>query len=206
MHHLKKDLHTCGSCGLVSSDIMPETAIYDRSYTIKYSRYEKTEIGQEIQKYRRNVVKMFVDSGPLLDFGCSVGSFLKVCDEGLDAHGFDINPYSGFTDVTTLLKKYNIVTMWDSLEHVRDPVELINCLGPKWLFICTPSTDDCGGGDLTEWRHYMPSEHCHYFNKNSLAKMLGVCGYKHIFTDYGESKLRRGGGDKNIITVAGEKA
>lgn len=202
MRHLKLDLHTCDNCGLISSDIRPDTSIYDRSYTIKYSRYEMTEIGEALQKYRNDIVMKYAMPGKLLDFGCGVGSFLKYLDLSFDAYGFDINPYSGFTDVTMLFGNYGTVTMWDSIEHVADPVALIRGLNPTWLFISTPSTDDCHV-DITEWRHYMPHEHCHYFNEQSLKKLLSVCHYRHVCTEYGESILRRGGGDKNIITIVG---
>lgn len=202
MRHLKADLHTCDECGLVSSDIKPDVSIYDRSYTIKYERYEKTDLGADIQRFRSNIVQMFAHSGNLLDFGCGVGSFLKALPDSFNASGFDINPYSGFTDVTALFRRYSAVTMWDAIEHVEDPVALLRGLNPSFIFVCTPSTDDAVG-DLTEWRHYMPSEHVHYFNERSLIKLIKVCKYQHLYTHYGESKLRQGGGDKNIITVVG---
>lgn len=203
MSHLMRDLHICESCGLVSSSIAPDVSIYDKSYAIKYKRYETTKTGEQIQSYRLGVVEKFVDSGDLLDFGCGVGSFVNVC-QGYRARGFDINPYSKFTDITALFGDIDIVTMWDSLEHVSNPVALLNGLKPSWVFISTPDTDGYPHHDLTRWKHYMPHEHVHYFNSGSLSRLLAVCGYKHIFTDHGESKFRVGGGDKNIITVGGK--
>ncbi len=206
---LPKDLHTCSVCGLISSDIDPDPSIYDRSYEIKYSRYENTPIGREIQNLRCEVVRRHLKLGPeynLLDFGCGVGSFVKFMDTDhyINVEGFDINPYVKFCDISVLFKRYNVVTFWDSLEHLRDPVKIIRGLNPEYLFICSPSTDDWDG-DITQWRHYMPQEHCHYFNKLSLTVLLEDCGYKVLEVTYDESKLRRGGGDKNIITIAAKK-
>lgn len=204
MRHKMNDLFICDQCGLVSSDIMPDPSIYDRSYTIKYERYEATEKGYLINKYRVDTVSRFTTDGPVLDFGCGVGSFVDLWNmkRGYSAVGFDLNPYGGFTDITVLFQKNKIVTMWDSVEHLPNPVKVIKGLKPNFIFICTPSTDDYTK-EFTTWRHYMPNEHCHYFNAKSLTALLNVCGYDQILEDYGESELRDSGGSKNIITVGG---
>jgi hypothetical protein len=49
----------------------------------------------------------------------------------------------------------------------------------------------------------MPEEHVHYFNEKSLRALLESAGYDVNFVDYGESEFRKGGGDKNIITIGG---
>jgi len=203
MTHLVQDLHTC-SCGLVSSDIKPDKSIYDKSYVLKYQRYEKTDIGKQIQRLRYETVHKHVEKGTLLDFGCGVGSFVNYCSiNGLNASGFDINPYGDYCEPTALMRKYDIVTFWDSLEHVEDPVKLIKSLDSKYIFICTPDTDGFDYRDITKWKHYMPEEHCHYYTLNSLCKLLDKCGYEVIDHNWNESKYRTGGGDKNIITIGG---
>jgi len=212
MEHLVGDLFKCNHCHLVSSDISPDPSMYDRSYEIKYSRYESTPTGRDIQNLRCEIVRRHLKLGPkyyLLDFGCGVGSFVKFMDTDhyINVEGFDINPHVKFCDISVLFKRYDIVTFWDSLEHLKNPIQIIKGLNPKYLFICSPSIDDWGRGakELNQWRHYMPQEHCHYFCKNSLTHLLSFCGYKILEVNYDESKLRRGGGDKNIITIAAKK-
>ena len=210
MRHLTKDLFICDACSLVSSDIRPDPSIYDRSYEIKYSRYERTETGRAIQELRSTLVRRHVDGGGLLDFGCGVGSFIKHLSNGnhFSPVGFDINPYTAFCDVATLLDKYRIVTFWDSIEHIENPVRLIKGLGAEWVFACTPSIDgwERPRRELTEWRHYMPSEHCHYFNEKSLRCLMTKAGYMVVETNYDESVYRHGGGPKNILSCAARKA
>ena len=205
MHHLTKDLFICDDCGLVSSNIFPDPSIYDRSYEIKYSRYESTKIGEKIQEFRYQIVKRHIKSGKVLDFGCGVGSFLKrFIEPEIQAVGFDINPYVEFCDIATLFDKYDAVTFWDSLEHLKDPASIIKGLNPEYVFVCTPSLDD-HKGEITDWRHYMPVEHCHYFHRYSLTAFLEHCGYELLGVNYGESRFRNGGGDKNILTMAAKR-
>jgi hypothetical protein len=234
MTHLIDDLHLCERCSLLSSDIWPDLSIYDRSYEIKYDRYERTSTGKKIQALRVECVLRHVFANAwtkpvrLLDFGCGVGSFLKALpyDEEMKSSGFDINPYTQYCDVSVLFGHYDVVTFWDSLEHLRDPKKIIHGLSPKYLFVCTPSTDDYseraiyrsrnkhaidnrhylyGYVDIRAWRHYMPVEHCHYFNEKSLCELIKLCGYEILEVNYSESGPRDGGGDKNILTVAAKR-
>ena len=221
MRHLTKDLFICDSCELVSSNIAPDPSIYDRSYEIKYDRYERTLSGVEIQRLRHDCVIKNIFSSPklrlnLLDFGCGVGSFLKtfLTDPNIFPVGFDINPYAMFCDVSVILDDYDILTFWDSIEHLRDPANIIKKINPDFVFVCTPSTDDFWPADykelppprdLTSWRHYMPVEHCHYFNQKSLTLFFKKIGYSVTEVNYDESAPRNGGGDKNILTIVAER-
>lgn len=211
MKHLTKDLFICSCCGLVSSSIAPDPSIYDRSYEMKYDRYERTPTGIEIQKLRHDfVIKNILGSVRhefnLLDFGCGVGSFLKTlfADPHINSAGFDINPYVMHCDVLVLFDDYDILTFWDCLEHLRSPAKIIKKVNPDFVFVCTPSTDDFDR-ELTQWRHYMPIEHCHYFNEKSLKLFFTNIGYEVSGVNYDESGPRSGGGDKNIVTVVAEK-
>ncbi len=219
MTHLKADLFTCESCGLVSSDILPDLSIYDKSYDIKYQRYTRTETSKLLQKIRfSTVVAWMRDSDfypKILDFGCGTGDFVKCLDNsginsfninpnGIIINGFDINPYGKYCDVTVFLNGFNVVTFWDSLEHVQNPKKLIEGLKADYLFISTPSLDDYRG-DLLEFHHYYPGEHVHYFSAKSLSRLVKLCGYEEIVRHYKESEIRTSGGDKNILTMGFER-
>ena len=201
MTHLKADLFICDDCGLVSSDILPDPSIYDKSYDIKYQRYARTAAGELLQNIRlATVLDGISEKGincKILDFGCGSGSFVR-CHE--DIKGFDINPYGSYCDVTSLLNGFEVVTFWDSLEHIQDPKKLIKGLKAEYVFISTPSIDDFIG-ELTEFHHYYPGEHVHYFSAESLNKLMESCGYEKVSLHYRESTIRTSGGDKNILTM-----
>jgi len=205
MEYDTADLWVCFTCGLVASDLHPDVTLYDRSYLRKYERYEATPVGENITLLRANVVSPYVINGnSILDFGCGSGAFIKECRfRGFPVKGFDINPHSEFCDISHLFNGHAITTFWDSLEHVSNPKAVLSGLGTKYVFICAPSTDDFKGMPLTEWHHYYPHEHMFYYNERSLTYLLAMCGYKVILVSYEESKFRKSGGDKNILTIGG---
>lgn len=209
MTHLKDDLFICDKCCLISSNTTPDLSLYDKSYLTKYKRYEKTGTGKQLQDFRYHLLRRRSLNGKqlrILDFGCGSGNFVNFCiDQGHIVSGFDINPYGDYSDIAVLFGTYDVVTFWDSLEHLPDPIKVIKGINAEWIFICTPSTDDYQGADMSFWHHYYPGEHIHYFNKESLLALLTHCGYENIGVDYTESAFRKSGGSRNIITVSAQK-
>ena len=207
MFFLKDDLYYCEHCNHVSSNIDPDPSIYDRSYTIKYSRYEHSELNEKIQNERFLSLPSVESRGRILDFGCGVGSFVNYANcHGSEAAGFDINPYSCYCNIEYLFKyKYSTLTLWDSIEHLRNPAFIINGINPKHLVVSTPCTDDSSHLDLTKWKHYMPNEHCHYFSQQSLLALFKLLGFVPYTINFNESKHRIGDGKKNIITIGGTR-
>lgn len=205
MVEFKEDLYVCNSCDLISSSLLPDETIYDVGYYKKYVGYEHSDLNHKIQCERSNLVFKYLKKGTLLDFGCGSGAFLKYCESKLDVKGFDINPNTGNLNFSNLFDDYEAVTFWDSLEHVKNPKKVLKALNPYYVFICTPSTDDIDLNNILNWRHYRPKEHIHYFSKDSLEKLLDSCGYGLLEFNYKESMIRRGGKDKNLITVVGRK-
>ena len=203
--HLIKDLYLCAVCGLVSSDVEPDNTLYDKSYCRKYERYTNSEIGTKIVRFRLKCIDdAYNPPTTLLDFGCGTGEF----HQAYGGEGFDINPFSNFCDVSVLLYHHIIVTFWDTLEHLADPIKIIKGLSPKIVFVSTPCYDDFINGkieNLINWHHYYPGEHVHYFNETSVIALLNRCGYDVFYKSFQESEYRTSGGRKNIITVGGRR-
>ena len=210
MAFMTSDLYCCNECMLISSSLKPDSTIYLQDYMSKYKHYENTDIGKNILKVRMDMVLGNVDKKDrkkILDFGCATGVFIDECRQYFDkCIGFDINPYSKrFNYIENLFDDFSVCTFWDSLEHIKNPKKVLVGLDPKYVFICTPSTDDIELENILSWRHYRPREHIHLFNEHSLTKFLDECGYKIKDVNYEESSVRRGGKDKNLITVCGVK-
>lgn len=209
MQHLAEDLHLCPVCSLISSDIKPDLSLYDKSYVTKYLRYEHSDINVPLQKYRLDAVARECRTRlPILDYGCGSGAFVRYAESrGVPAMGFDINPFSEFCNPAAILGEYAVLTMWDVIEHIKDPTPLLKGIKHDILGVSTPCVGSWPGdiADLTHWKHYYPGEHVHYFSEEALTSLFETSGYKVQSLTYGESEYRPGCGGKNIMTMVGVK-
>jgi SAM-dependent methyltransferase len=145
------------------------------------------------------IVSQLIKTGRILDVGCASGNFLQVCFErGWEIVG--IEPAEGFcakakamlgeggkiicaTLQQASLPKgsFDVVTLWDVLEHVSEPVEfLASCaslLRPSgFVFANVPDLDSAQARVLgSKWPLLLP-EHFNYFNKGSLKRCGELAG------------------------------
>ena len=179
------------------------TSIYDAAYHNKFLERSKTDLGKQIYKARWDLVMRHAPGHlRLLDYGCASGAFHMGSPNGYRTHGYDVNPHTGFSSGKDLgYMAFDIVTMWDSIEHVHDPVDVIKGLMPDWLFITTPNLESVKTG-IKEWKHYRPGEHLYYFDRHSLKEVLGSCNYEIVEENFIEGALRDPSDPEAIITVA----
>jgi hypothetical protein len=176
-----------------------EKDIYNPDYAAKYAKYQATELGQKIYAARWKTIESFCHGKlTLLDYGCALGAFHMSSRNGFKTFGYDINPACGFSEMP---KQYiNILTMWDSIEHLHEPFSMIKDLSPQWLFISTPNLESVKG-PITEWKHYRPYEHVHYFDRHSLTFHLNKIGYEVLRISFEEGELRDPSNPEAIISV-----
>lgn len=211
MFHTISDLWKCENCGLISSDLEPKVTLYDKDYFNKYVEYSETPVGHGINIVRQRSVANLVREDnlllgkKLLDFGCGSGSFVGHMRRSTMAmvKGYDIIPGSPYNDPSLLKRSWDIVTFWDSIEHTGNPKGVIRFFKPQYLVISVPSIDGNIHEVLTDWKHYRPYEHIHYYNERSLKALFRACGYKVELINYDESDYRKGDNNKNILTIGG---
>lgn len=179
------------------------TAIYDANYHKKFLERANTEIGRKIYASRWALVERHVHGNKtLLDFGCASGAFHLSTRNGYRAFGFDVNPHCGFTSLPE--EKIDILTMWDSFEHLPDPCGIIQKFFPDWVFLSTPNLESVRG-DIREWKHYRPREHVMYFDRHSLSVIFEHLGYVIAEVNFEEGALRDPKCPEAIITVAAKR-
>jgi len=184
----------CAGCGLgVTQPIPQDLAPYYRDYY--GARHGFTAIFRAKQRLSLVHSKAQNKSGQsLLDVGCGEGTFLLTArDQGWKVSGTEINPAparkSGLDVETDLAafhgnRQFDAITMWHSLEHMRDPQELLRSihgiLKPDgWLFVAVP---DAGGWQARtfgrDWLHLDVPRHLYHFNRRSLRLLHESCGFQ----------------------------
>lgn len=181
----------------------PKTRGY-ASYTAEEDLYLKTF------RRRLGLVKRHVREGPLrvLDVGCAAGYFLRVMrDEGHDVRGVELsaeiashaiehlgaeNVHVGFLGDLGLDRKgfetgsFDLVTLWDVVEHVPDPQELLRqvraLLKPTGALILETQNVDSLFANLLgkRWQHYKHEEHLYHFNPATIRRLLSEVGFQIV--------------------------
>jgi 2-polyprenyl-3-methyl-5-hydroxy-6-metoxy-1,4-benzoquinol methylase len=157
-----------------------------------------------------DVINQYVSApGRLLDVGCAMGLFLEQAKKvGWQVAGVEISEYSAayarehlnidvfVGDMQQLVEdgvisphSFDVVTVWDTLEHLQDPsgflATLHRVLRPDGLlFLSTVNIDGVvakrDGGD---WHFFAPPGHLFYFSENTLKGFLKKAGFEIILDD-----------------------
>lgn len=153
----------------------------------------------------------------LLDVGCGKGFFVKAATEAnICAEGIDISA-SGVAYAVNVLgviatagrledyahrewnQKFDIVTFWATIEHLPDPLVMLqaifDCLKPGGILLC----DTCLGNSF--WEKFLPGhsqwfdapQHLFVFSEAGLLQLLKKAGFSiiRIDTNFERSRLRR---------------
>lgn len=187
------NLSNCLECTHIFQTDQTVGVVYDAEYAHKYDNYKH----QEMSDLRLAVLKIsnLVPGSKVLDVGYGNGSFVKTCTRaeydawGTDVHGEDF----GIKEVTLAEvspSQFDCVTFFDSLEHFDD-LSLVEHMKPKFVIVSIPNRHEHLMLNPSEWRHYRPGEHLHYFSHHSLSVfMYRWAGYELLYAGYDEDTLR----------------
>jgi 2-polyprenyl-3-methyl-5-hydroxy-6-metoxy-1,4-benzoquinol methylase len=212
-----RSLVQCQHCGLVYVSPRPDAhelyALYGESYfhnddsgTVGYTNYIRDEanIRKTFQR-RLKRVERFAQPGRLLDVGCAAGFFLSEAQaRGWEPHGLDVSSFAAhytrdrfgipaqqgsLLDLDYPDASFDLVTMWDVIEHVPDPAahvdRIARLLPPGGHFaLATPDVASLPA-KLTgkRWVGYkLQEEHVYYFSAATLTAMLDKAGFDVVDT------------------------
>jgi SAM-dependent methyltransferase len=187
----------CGACGLGFRRFRPRpdqlAQLYreadDAMYEAEVENRRRTAL-----RHRRLVEKFAASPGSVLDGGCASGAFLRIMRDagwkiaGVEpsasqfrravcALGEDAMIQQCTLEVARLGAEFDVVTLWDVLEHVTEPREFLQCAASHLkagglLVMNVPRIDSIMARLLgRRWPLLLP-EHLNYFTLTSLK----ICG------------------------------
>jgi 2-polyprenyl-3-methyl-5-hydroxy-6-metoxy-1,4-benzoquinol methylase len=137
----------------------------------------------------------------LVDIGSGNGFFLKYLSEKypkIKAEGVDLSKQCvenclerglnvKIGDVFSLIleKKYDFITLFHVIEHVKNPIEWIKRINQQlitggYFIIETPVYGIIAESFAENWRYFMPIEHLILFSKSALLDLLKNEGFEII--------------------------
>jgi len=152
---------------------------------------------------RCRLVSTYQSHGRLLDVGCGTGQFLDAMRKrpGWSVVGIDISPVAirvareelkldvhlgTLESVSFPEASFDVVTMWDVLEHLHDPVRALVVIGrilkPNGvLIIRTPSLDSWDAALFgRSWAGLDPPRHLVVFSRSTLVQVLQQASFEVI--------------------------
>ncbi|MFP5275322.1 class I SAM-dependent methyltransferase [Coleofasciculus sp.] len=145
--------------------------------------------------------KLTGGTGKLLEIGCATGLFLQAATE----FGFEVWGCEPCFEAATLAKEkfgkrinvnmfrstdyevktFQVVALWDVIEHVDKPTKLIqdsyNLLAPGgWIALSTPNFDSLSRRLLGSRWHFFERWHLVFFDPKTISDLLCQVGFVNI--------------------------
>lgn len=151
-----------------------ENLTYDLEYYESMLR-RHSATAEEICKIRWDFIGG-INPKTVLDYGSGVGWFRAWRPEGVQVYTYDIAQYP---QTGIELTTYDCVCFWDVLEHILNFKEIEPALRlTRYVALSIPIKPQHRG--YTGWKHFRPTEHVHYFTKETLDAMFRQFGFKGI--------------------------
>ena len=206
------DIYGCKECGHRYSSKIPnnvEDVYSDKDYLPEMIEAVDKESDYRIERFgneRYELIKKFAKGNKLLDIGCGVGHYLQVAiKNNFEAYGQELGKdlakwtrdHLGITVYDEPIDKiktdiqFNVITIFDVIEHVIDPIQFISdakrlLAKDGIMLILTPNFDSVAITMMKEkWQVICPPTHLQYFTHNSVKKLAERVGMDlvHIQTN-----------------------
>jgi len=215
----------CTNCGLVYTSPRLTKREVSKLYTTfntKVSPKEVYSFERDSKKRIAGIIKL-KKSGKILEVGCSFGYFLNAAQKmGFDVYGIELskkaasigrkryrlkNVYSMELEKFNPNIKFDVITMYHTLEHLPDPKKSILHIrkllkNDGLLVIEVPDVGSFKAKLLKEkWVAYDFNLHYYYFSYKTLRKILEVCGFKIIKKEIIAGAMIEGSVTKNVKKI-----
>jgi 2-polyprenyl-3-methyl-5-hydroxy-6-metoxy-1,4-benzoquinol methylase len=200
----------CRGCGLIRQNPRPTMDALEAYYPTSYDPYRQSIRAERnwwrrLDRHygevkRRRLIERYRDGGRLLDVGSATGNFLhEVKRTGRwDVFGIEPNAYaadyarrengldirtSTLADAQLASNSFDVVTMWNVLEHVPEPIDDLHrvsrLLRPGGLLVLSLPNVESLEVKLfgPSWFGWELPRHLHIFPREVLRRMLDAAGF-----------------------------
>lgn len=193
----------CQRCGLVYTDPRPDGDDILKTYqAVEDPLYIEEREGRVLtfEHHLKPLERLTgqPDGRPLLDVGAYTGVFVEIAAQhGWDAWGIEPSSWAvkearsrglhmvqGTLDTVDLPDKhFDVVTMWDVIEHLTDPrsalLEARRLLTPDGLLVVhTIDIESLFARLMGPRWPWLMDMHIYYFSRHTLRAMLETCGFQ----------------------------
>lgn len=181
--------------------------VYDDAYFDNYRSMSQTPMARSLNDFRaRLAMRHAFGVDHILDVGIGDGAFLRRLADlqappTIRISGCDVNP-AGIAyliehgQLWSLEDGADLVTFWDSLEHIRDPRPALEA-ARVCAIVSIPIFS--GVEHALASRHYKPDEHYWYFTRPGFVAFADRCGFDCIDILGTETALGRDGIDTFVL-------
>lgn len=203
----------CEICSLVYLAQIPSKQILDSLYSETFFKSSKFSAGEQSSSYRNAVSRVDwalglprVRAERWLDLGCATGDFLLAASKQVhEVHGSDISSFAiqqararglantqagAFADLDYSIGSFDLVSMWDLLEHVADPATTLEkahaILKPGGYLLISTGDIESIAARLTGrfWHLMIPPFHIYFFSQKTIRRYLQEAGFEQVKISY----------------------
>ena len=189
----------CPRCRLVYQDPRDPLPVIEGGYRMVVDEVYLHEAASRVSTFEKSLerIEALRATGRLLDVGCYTGVFISVASRsGWDCIGIEPSTWAadyargqGLRVLNHTLREANlesglfdVITMWDVIEHLPDPVEEIRecyrLLKPGGLLCLSTMNVESAFARLLgkRWPWYMRM-HLYYFSPLTISRLLEMAGF-----------------------------
>ena len=205
--NVKLQVFRCAGCDLLFLNPAPPPEIGRQYFAEAYRTdsgsniYYKDEFKERASSLRLDLITSYRSGSRLLDVGCGKGQFVQVAKaRGWDAWGVELDEgacvyaserlglttvLNGSLDHEQLPGEFDVVTLWDVIEHVPDPVGILRSASKKLRTggLIVVRTANVRSWTFDKHRHKwwaFGSDHRFYFSPGSLSVAMRSAGFDAI--------------------------
>jgi glycosyltransferase involved in cell wall biosynthesis/SAM-dependent methyltransferase len=207
----------CNNCGLIYTNPIPDKDSLNKYYSLLADEDDinvenRFEFLVRMSNKRLEKIERYHSRSTLLDIGTGSGFFVGAAiDRGWEANGLELAEGNcqyakenfnidlinkDFYDFSPE-QKYDVVTLFEVIEHLRDPVQAINkarkLLKEDGIFVlATPIRDSLYGKKAKEKNIFWTTvEHLIYFDKNVMIDYLNDNGFELLESNLSDEGMGR---------------